>query len=97
MKSEHQHYGPYAYLEIMTWPEAGFDDHAIRGMLTDFTRLAKLVESKLAAVRPGSSVLIQEEFAPDSPYALVLDVREDCFDPTTADPLLPAEDDPLDA
>jgi hypothetical protein len=94
MKSEHEHYGPYAYLEVMTWPEAGFDDHAIRGMLTDFTPLAKLVESKLAAARPGSSVLIREEFAPDSPYALVLDLREDGFDPATADPLLPAEDDP---
>ena len=29
-KSEHEHYGPYMYLEIMTWPEAGFDDHAGR-------------------------------------------------------------------
>jgi hypothetical protein len=24
MQSEHQHYGPYMYLEVMTWPEAGF-------------------------------------------------------------------------
>jgi hypothetical protein len=90
-KSEHQHYGPYAYLEVMTWPEAGFDDHAIRGSLTDLARLAKLIEVKLAAARPGSSVLIREEFAADSPYALVLDLREDGFDPATADPLLPAE------
>src|SRR5437773_4027209 len=25
LKSEHEHYGPYSYLEVMTWPEAGFD------------------------------------------------------------------------
>jgi hypothetical protein len=24
MKSEHEHYGPYMYLEVMTWPEAGW-------------------------------------------------------------------------
>jgi hypothetical protein len=90
-KSEHEHYGPYAYLEVMTWPEAGFDDHAIRGSLTDLARLAKLIEIKIAAGDPGSSALIREEFAPDSPYTLALDLREDGFDPATADPLLPAE------
>ncbi len=92
LKSEHEHYGPYSYLEVMTWPEAGFDAHAIRGPLADLTRLAKLIEAKLATARPGSSLLIKEEFAPDSPYGLVLDLREDGFDPATADPLLPAED-----
>jgi len=75
----------------MTWPEAGFDEYSIRGALTDLRRLAKLVEAKLATASPGSSVMIREEFADDSPYALVLDVREDGFDPATGDPLLPAE------
>jgi len=76
----------------MTWPEAGFDDHAIRGSLEDLARLAKLIEAKLATARPGSSLPIREEFAADSPYALVLDVRQDGFDPATADPLLTAGD-----
>jgi len=62
-KSEYEHYGPYAYLEVMTSPEAGFDDHAIRGSLTDLARLAKLIEIKIAAADPGSSVLIREELA----------------------------------
>jgi|CZKN01.1.fsa_nt_gi hypothetical protein len=92
LEAEHEHYGPYAYLEVMTWPVAGFDDHAIRGPLKELARLAKLVEAKLATVSPGSSVLIQEEFAADSPYALALDLREDGFDPATADPLLPADE-----
>jgi hypothetical protein len=87
-KSEHEHHGPYAYLEIMTWPEAGFDDQAIRGPVADLARLASLVEMKLAIARPGTSTVIQQEFAADSPYALVLDLREDGFDPATADPLL---------
>ena len=91
LKSEHEHYGPYSYLKIMTWPEAGFDDHAIRGPLADLGRLASLIEAKLAGARPGSAVRIREEFAEDSPYALLLDVREDGFDPASADSSLPAE------
>jgi hypothetical protein len=94
-KSEHKHYGPYSYLEVMTWPEAGFDKHAIRGPLEDLARLAKIIEAKLVVARPGSSILIQEEFAADSPYALVLDLREDGFDPAAVDPLLPAEGTPI--
>ena len=92
LKSEHEHYGPYSYLEVMTWPEAGFDDHAIRGPVADLARLAALIQTKLATARPGSTVRIQEEFATDSPYALVLDVREDGFDPAAADPVLPPEE-----
>ncbi len=86
--SEHEHYGPYMYLEIMTWPEAGFDDHTIHGTLRDLKRLAGLVEAKLAVVQPGETVRIQHEFAPNSPYSVVLEVREDGFDPAQADPIL---------
>jgi hypothetical protein len=87
-KSEHEHYGPYSYLEIMTWPEAGFDEHAIRGSLEDLARLAGIIEAKLATSRPGSSIEIRKEFAAHSPYSLVLEIRQDGFDPATADPQL---------
>jgi hypothetical protein len=92
LKSEHEHYGPYGYLEVMTWPEAGFDDHAIRGSLTDIARLATVIENNLAAAQPGSTIRIQEDFAEDSPYGLILEVKEDGFDPASADQALPAED-----
>jgi len=82
---EHQHYGPYGSLEVMTWPDAGFDGHAIRGSLTGLARLAELIEAKLATAEPGSPILIREEFAADSPYSLMLDVRADGFDPASAD------------
>jgi hypothetical protein len=90
-KSEHQHYGPYMYLEIMTWPEAGFDGHAIRGPLQDLKRLGAIVEAKLAAAKPGDTVCIQGEFSSNSPYALILEVREDGFDAAQADPMLPSQ------
>jgi hypothetical protein len=91
LKSEHEHYGPYIYLEVMTWPEAAFDNHAIRGSLADLERLAGLIETNLAVAQQGSVIRIQEEFAADSPYALVLSVREDGFDPDAADSLLPSD------
>lgn len=91
LSSEHEHYGPYAYLKVMTWQDAGFDNHGIRGPLADLARLAALVETELSTAQAGSVVRIQEEFVADSPYAMVLEVREDGFDPAAADPLLPKE------
>ncbi len=82
---ERKNYGPYGSLEIMTWPDAGFDGHAIRGSITDLDRLANLVETKLAVAEPGSLFKVREEFSPDSPFALLLDVRADGFDPAAAD------------
>jgi hypothetical protein len=80
-----QHFGPYGSLQVMTFPDAGFDGNAIRGSLMALTHLAELVEIKLASAEPGSPILIREEFAPESRYALVLDVRADGFDPSSAD------------
>jgi len=90
--SEHQHYGPYGYLEITTWPKRTFDETGIRGTLDDLARLADLIETELASMLPGSSVQIREEFAINSSYGLILEMREDEFDPATADSLLPLDD-----
>jgi len=79
-----KHYGPYGSLKIMTL-QAGFGGSAIRGSLIDLRRLAELVEAKLASAQPGELVRIREEFAADSPYTLVLDVRADGFDPASVD------------
>jgi hypothetical protein len=83
---EHEHYGPYGSLVVMTLPEAGFDGEGIHGSLTDLARLASLIEERVAAAKPGSLIRVREEFAPNSPYTLLLDVREDGFDPSSADP-----------
>jgi hypothetical protein len=82
---EKEHYGPYGSLEVMTWEDAGFDGHAIRGSLGHLTHLAELVESKLAFAQPGEPIRIREEYAQGSPYSLLLDVRVDGFDPASAD------------
>lgn len=69
----------------MTYGDAGFDSHAIRGSLAALAHLAELVEVKLATAEPGTPILIREEFAANSPYTLMLDVRVDGFDPASAD------------
>jgi hypothetical protein len=85
MKSEHEHYGPYMYLEVMTWPDAGIDGHSIHGSLKDLGRLAALVEERLSGLTPGRSVRIREEFASTAEYTLVMELRDDGFDPASVD------------
>ena len=80
-----QHYDPYGSLEIMTYPDAGFDSHSIRGSLAALTHLAELIEQKLAVAEPGEQIKIREDFAAGSPFSLLLDVRADGFDPAAAD------------
>ncbi len=85
---EHQHYGPYWYLTVTTWTEAEIVNRGICGPLDDLARLAGIIEAKVAATQPGSSISIGDEFATRSSYALILEVMEDGFDPSTADPEL---------
>jgi len=80
-----EHYGPYGSLEVMTWMEPGLDGNAIRGSLIDLERLASLVEAQLATAQPGERLKIREDYAANSLYGLVLDVRADGFDPSAVD------------
>jgi len=85
MQSEHEHYGPYMYLEVMTWTDAGMDDHSIHGTLLDLERLAELVDAQAAVLQPGDRVRIREKYSATSEYGLVLVLREDGFDPASLD------------
>jgi hypothetical protein len=69
----------------MTWPEAGMDDHAIHGPLPALAALADIVERCLTGALPGQHVRIREEFSPSSEFTLVLDMRDDGFDPAAAE------------
>ncbi len=90
--SEHEHFWPYGYLEVMTSTKAGMDDHSIHGTIADLGRLADIIDRSIALVGPGSQVRLREEYAADSEYSLVLDVRVDDFDPVSADPGLKGAD-----
>jgi hypothetical protein len=93
-QSEHEHYGPYLYLKVMTWPEAGIDGDTIHGPLDALARLAALVDDKITGLEPGQEARIQEDYAPGSEYALVLELRDETFDPAAADPNLGGDGEP---
>jgi hypothetical protein len=83
--SEHDHYGPYWYLKVITWHHAEVTENAITGTIPDFVRLAGLVERSLEELKPGQTVDVGVEYSPQSPCKLVLEARADGFDPATAD------------
>jgi hypothetical protein len=87
-KSEHDHYGRYMYLTVMTWSEPGMDGESVHGTLEDLRRLADIIAAKLEKAKPSSLVRIQEEFADTCEYSLVLEVRDNGFDPASVDPEL---------
>ncbi len=84
--SEHEHFGPYMYLKVCTWKEAEINSHSIAGTISDLKRLADLIEQALWGATPGESREIATKYEPSSPCRLILEVREDSFDPATADP-----------
>ena len=86
--SEHEHYGPYWYLKLMTWGEAEISESAICGTLSDLRRLSAIVRSKLDTSPIGSTFTIGDEYALGSKSVIRFEVREEGFDPASADPLL---------
>ena len=90
--SEHEHYGPYSYLKLMTWGEAAITEDAICGTLPDFRRLAAIVGDKLNASSASSTFTISGEYADSSKAVIEFEVREEGFDPANADPLLQTDD-----
>ena len=86
--SEHEHYGPYFYLKLMTWQEAEIGEGAICGTLPDFRRLSAIVKKKLDSSRVGGVFTIGDEYALGSKSHIQFEVREAGFDPASADPLL---------
>jgi hypothetical protein len=83
--SEHEHLGPYMYLEIGTWSEPVITDHWIAGTLGDLSRLAAIIRKFLDTAGTGDALKVRELFSPASDYELILLVREDGFDPASAD------------
>jgi hypothetical protein len=87
--SEHEHYGPYFYLKVVTWHEPRITEEDIRGTQIDIRRLAELIERGLVSVDVGQSFEIDTDYSPRNEFRLRLHVREDEFDPASADPMLP--------
>jgi hypothetical protein len=81
--SEHEHYGPYMYLKVMTRDEMAFTEQGIEGPVEKIGELGRAIVRHAAGLRPVATLMI------DSPkeggHALVLLVQADGFDPAAAD------------
>lgn len=83
--SAHEHYGPYMHLEIMTWSKPGINDHSIHGSKEDLQRLAEMFKSKLQETPQGHHFVIGNDYTPDSDYSILVEVKEEDFDPASLD------------
>ena len=90
--SEHAHYGPYMYLKIETAEPSEIDNRSIRGSIRDLLRLRDLVAAQLQKANTGDSFVVGLEYSVLVTHPLHFEVREDAFDPASADPQLAAPD-----
>ena len=84
--SEYTQLGPAMNLEIGTSHQTEITEQWIGGTLVDLLRLATFIERSAQANVVGKCVALRSNFSPMAPYELILDVRDDAFDPASADP-----------
>ncbi|HTJ64346.1 MAG TPA: hypothetical protein VL899_11095 [Alphaproteobacteria bacterium] len=82
---EHIHLGPYGYLEVGTSVEPEITDHWIAGPPQDLARLAQLIVVAINDAKLGATESLRADYAPDSPFDLAIEVREEGFDPASED------------
>ena len=83
--SEYTHFGPAMNLELGTSHQTEITEQWIGGPLADLLRLATLIERSAQANVVGKRIALRANFSPMAPYELILDVRDEAFDPALAD------------
>jgi len=84
--SEYTHFGPAMNLEVGTSHQPEITEQWIGGPLVDLLRLATFIERSVQDNVVGKRVALRSNFSPMAPYELILDVRDESFDPASADP-----------
>ena len=84
--SEYTQFGPAMNLEVGTSHQTEITEQWIGGPLVELLRLARLIERSAQDNVVGKRIALRSNFSPLAPYELILDVRDDAFDPALADP-----------
>lgn len=84
--SEYTQFGPAMNLEVGTSHQTEITEQWIGGPLVDLLRLATLIERSAQANVVGKRIALRANFSPMAPYDLILDIRDEVFDPASADP-----------
>ena len=82
---EHEHFGPYMSLEIGTCSQPEITNHWIASPLEDLSTLASLIES-VPIYRRLASAYSPFAFLLPTHYDLIVEVKDDAFDPAREDP-----------
>ena len=84
--SQFTQFGPRMNLEVGTSHQTEITEQWIGGPLVELLRLATLIERSAQDNVVGKRIALRSNFSPLAPYELILDVRDDAFDPALADP-----------
>lgn len=83
--SEHDHFGPYMYLKVVTWSSSEINQDGIYGTLKDIVRLAALVRECVGSCNPGDSFALAQAFSTASSTEFTLVCEPDSFSPGAYD------------
>jgi hypothetical protein len=83
--SEHDHYGPYNYLKIMTWNKPEITENCFAGTIADLNDLKGIVARKLDVTGVGQTFVIGKEYGEGNTANARFFVMADDFDPVSMD------------
>lgn len=86
--SEHDHFGPYSYLKIMTWDKPEITEDYIAGTLQDLRNLKQIISDKLRDSQPGQTFNIDKDYGIDNTITAKFFVMSDDFEPHKMDELI---------
>lgn len=83
--SEHEHYGPYFYLKVIT-----SDQERVTAVMFEVTipgakQLAEIISSKTLSYVPGQTFSIDEEFGSNNTASTLFFLMHESFDPASLD------------
>jgi hypothetical protein len=86
---EHEHYGPYSCLKIITLEEESvINDNAIGGTFEELKKLRNIIADKISKTRPGQTFNIDKDFGTDNKATAKFFVMAEDFDPVSMDELI---------
>lgn len=87
-KGEHEHYGPYGYLKIMTTEKPMITEDYIGGTLDDLKKLSLLISQLTDSNDIGTTFNIGKEYSEENTATIRFFIMADNFDPSCLDELV---------
>jgi hypothetical protein len=82
---EHEHYGPFMYLKVVTHPSSEINSHGIYGRPEDVRTFAALLRERVAKAVAGESIEVSKTYSPASDTPFTVWLEHDFFDPAVYD------------